>query len=276
MYFKHLLLGTLTLIATTAFAAEHQRLNVEPGAHHPVLSPDGNTLLYSTVDHTGLKALNMTSGQVSVIDDGASAGFRPIFTIDGSQVIYRTASTIDGLLYRDVRSYNLRSRQSARIAEPSRDTTTPVALSGAPSFAVSKFSKIDVCINGSHSLISPVDDAHTYLWASLSPDGSALAFCEPFNGVFVSNPDGSNLRQLLPKGDYITWAGDNTIIAVVSHDDGYVILDSKLVKVNTATGIVTDLTDDSFIVSEATAAANGIVVFSDLDGNMFTLNINAQ
>lgn len=271
-----LFIGALALAASAAYAGAPQRLNVEAGAHHPVLSPDGNTLLYSSVDHTGLKALDMTSGQVSLIDEGASAGFRPLFTIDGSQVIYRTASTIDGLLYRDVRRYDLRSRQSARIAEPSRDTATPVALSGAPSFAVAKFSKIDVCIDGKHSMISPVADAHTYLWASLSPDGSSLAFCEPFEGVFVCNPDGSDLRQLLPKGDYITWAGTDTIIAVVSHDDGYVILDSKLVMVNTATGIVTDLTDDSFIVSEATAASNGIVVFSDLDGNLFSLNINAQ
>ncbi|MCM1032398.1 MAG: hypothetical protein NC405_01440 [Odoribacter sp.] len=273
MNIKHLLSMTIVVASLTASAATPQRLDIETGAFHPVLSPDGSTLLYSALDHTGLKALDMTTGTVTVIDAGASAGFQPVFSASGRQVYYRTASTVDGLLYRDVRSYDFEGRKVRTLAKPSRRDENLVAMAG-DNYAYASFSAIEVFTDGVKSLVSPVTDAHSYQWASLSPDGSRLAFSEPFQGVFVSKADGSEPVKLLDKGDYVAWAGPNTVIAVVSHDDGYVILDSRLVMVNTATGIMNYITGEDIKVSEATASATGMVIFSDLDGNMYSLNIN--
>lgn len=270
-------LTTLALAAGSlaAWAGQPQRLDVEAGAFHPVLSPDGSVLLYSTVDHTGLKALDLTDGHITVIDEAPSAGFQPVFSTDGHTVYYRTASTMDGLLYRDIRSYDFSTARSTQLAKPSRrhDNLGSIA---AESYACSDFSTIEVYLDGRLTNVSPVEDAHSYLWASLSPDATQLAFSEPFQGVFVSKSDGTAPRRILEKGDYVNWAGPSTLIAVVSHDDGYVILDSRLVAVNINTGIVRWLTPEDVKVSEATASASGMVVYSDLDGNLFTLDINAQ
>lgn len=275
MNFRKLTTLIMAAGALAAWAAQPLQLNVEPGAHHPVLSPDGTVLLYSTVDHTGLKALSLTDGAVTTIDEAPAAGFQPVFSTDGRAVYYRTASIVDGLLYRDIRSYDFATARTKQLAKPNRRNDN-LGAAVAGSYACSNFSTIEVCHNGRLTSVSPVEDAHSYLWASLSPDASKLAFSEPFQGVFISNNDGTDARKILEKGDYVSWAGPSTVIAVVSRDDGYMILESRLVAVNINTGIVRTLTPDDVKVAEANASACGLVVYSDLDGNLFTLDINAQ
>ena len=274
MNLRKLLTVSALAAALGAWAAAPTPLSVEAGAHHPVLSPDGATVLYSTIDHQGLKALDRATGSVTVIDADAAAGFAPVFSADGRTVIYRTASTVDGLLYRDVRSFSLADHRATRLAAPSRQSVDLNAMAANTTYAMANYRTIRVVRNGAAQELSPLADAHSYLWASLSPDGSRIAFVEPFSGVYVANADGSDARRVLPKGDYVSWAGANTLVAVVSHDDGYQVTDSRLVSVNTATGITTFLTDDTMMVGEASAAPCGVVVFSDINGQMYILNLN--
>lgn len=263
----------LSVIALGMSAAAPQRIDVGGAAHHPVLSPDASVLLFSSIDHTGLNALDIASGAVTVLDESASAGFQPVFTIDGSQVYYRTGMMIDGLMYRDVRAYNFNEGAGRRVAAPSRDHSNLAALAGG-AYAMADFGSIEVYAGGKLTKIAPVADAHHYQWAAMSPDATTVAFAEPFSGVYTCALDGSALTKVLDKGDYVSWAGPETVIAVVSHDDGYVIIDSRLVAVNVATGAVEYLTGEDMKVGEATASATGMVVFTDLDGNLFTINLN--
>lgn len=248
-------------------------LALPAGSHHPVLSPDGSTLLFSTDAHTGLSAMNLADGSITCIDEGASAGFEPVFSTDGKTVYYRTAQVVDGLMYRDVRSYSFAESTPRMLAKHTRDKVELTAFA-ATEYAVADYATIKVIKDGKQANLRPLADSHSYLWASLSSDGASLLFSEPFKGVFVANADGTGARRLLPKGDFPSWAGKGRIVAVVSHDDGYQITDSKLVLVDIASGAVTDLTAPDVFVSEATASESGMVVFSDINGKMFTLDIN--
>lgn len=245
------------------------------GAHHPVLSPDGTTLLFSTDNHTGLSAFNIAEGTVSVIDDAAAAGFQPVFAIDGSTVYYRTAELIDGLMYRDVRSYSFADGKAKRLAAPTRDKVELGAYTGGD-YAVADYRTVKVVRGGKAIALDPIPESHSYLWASLSSDGARLLFTEPFKGVFVSYADGTEAHQLMGKGDYASWAGADKVVAVVTKDDGYQVTDSKLVLFDLSTGKSEVLTPEAMLVGEATAAFDGTVVFTDVEGNMFTLNINRR
>lgn len=271
---KHLLsIAAALSLAFGAYAAlPYAPLALPAGAHHPVLSPDGKTLLFSSDNHRGLKAYSMTDGTVSEIDEAASAGFEPVFSTDSRTIYYRTAEMRDGLLYRDVRAFNIQSGKHRQLAKATREHVNIAAL-GAADYAVADYQDICVRRNGVEKRIRPVADSHSYLWATLSTEGQLL-FSEPFQGVFVCDADGNNAKKLLPKGDFTSWAGKDKIIAVVTHDDGYVVLSSKLVMVDTRTGETTQLTDDDMLVGEATASETGTVIFSDINGNMFILNLN--
>ena len=74
-------------------------------------------------------------------------------------------------------------------------------------------------------------------------------------------------------GDFPCWAGDNLIVYVVSKNDGYQTLYAHLMAMDTETGETRQISDDSIIVSEATACAGGRIVYSDTEGNLYTLFI---
>lgn len=276
---RHILLAAAILGAAVSAAAitvsAPQKIETPEGSHHPVLSPDGNTLLFSTQDHTGLKSLDLSTGKTAVIDTDAAAGFAPIFNADGSKVFYRTATVIDGLLCHDVRSYDI-AKGSAPVKLQSYSRKAPSdlnAVSAKDNYAFADYRDIVLCRDGVTTKINPIADAHSYLWASLSPDGSHLLFCEPFEGVFVAKADGSQPQRIAAKGDFPAWLSNNMIAFVVTHDDGYVVLDSKLCVVNIASGRTTDITDVDTLVGEAAAAA-GKVVYSDLQGNMYLIQVS--
>ena len=276
---RHILLAAAILGAAVSAAAitvsAPQRIETPEGSHHPVLSPDGKTLLFSTQDHTGLKSIDLTTGSIATIDTDAAAGFAPIFNATGTKVFYRTATVIDGLLCHDVRSCDI-TKNAAPIKLQSYSRKAPSnlnAVSAKDNYAFANYRDIVLCHNGVTTKVNPLADAHSYLWASLSPDGTHLLFCEPFEGVFVANADGSHPKRIAAKGDFPAWLSDNMVAFVVTPDDGYVVLDSKLCIADTATGQTTDITDADTLVSEAAAAA-GKLVYSDLQGNMYLIQVS--
>lgn len=114
------------------------------GVYHPVLSPDGSSLLYSSIEHTGLKAYNMNTGDITLIDDAPAAGFAPIFSADGSKVFYRTAGMVDGLLCHDVRAYDIAGKSSDIIAPMTRRSIDLNAAATKPTYAFANYQTITV------------------------------------------------------------------------------------------------------------------------------------
>lgn len=249
------------------------KVETEGPAHNPVLSPDGKTMLFSSDNHTGLKALTLGREGITVLDDAPGAGFNPVFSTDGSIVVYQTAALVDGLLNRDARSFNLTDGTGRRMAGMSRDDHNLRDLAGQTDYVFADYDAIVVSRGGEVTKLQPVADAHSYLWATVSPDGSKIAFVEPFQGVFVSDIDGKNLVKIAAKGDFPAWAGDNLVTFTVSHDDGYVILDSTLKIYDLSTGITVNLTANDVKVGESTASANGNVVYSTLDGEVYLIQV---
>ena len=273
------ILVTAVMLAVSAGAGavtvgDAVRIDGVSHAWHPVLSPTGDKLLFSSEDHTGLNCLDLTDNSVTEIDNAAAAGFDPVFSHDGQTVIYTTAKLVDGLTNRDIRAYNLRRGDAPRVVSPmSRRETKLRPLTQSTDFAMADYSDIKVTVNGQTKAVNPVADAHSYLWASLSPDGSRLLFCEPFQGVFVSNTDGTDARRIAAKGDFPTWAGNNVVVYVHSTDDGYLTLTSQLKAVDLTTGQTTDITDNDTLVGEVTAAPTGRVVYSTLSGELYMLTV---
>lgn len=249
------------------------KIDTDGPAHNPVLSPDGTTMLFSSDNHTGLKSLKLSTGEITVLDESHGAGFNPVFSTDGKQVYYRTASLIDGLMHRDVRKYDIENGTSKALSPMSRDNVDMKAVAGATDYVTAEYDHIVISKNGVTSDVRPLADAFSYLWASQSPDGSKIVFVEPFKGVFVADADGSNVVNIAKKGSFPAWASDNLIVFTVSHDDGYVILDSKLRVYDLLTEVTVDLTPADVKVGESCAASNGTVVYSTLDGDVYRIEI---
>ncbi len=271
LIFTGLLALSMTASAAVTVTAIEQ-ITFEGSASHPVLSPDGKSMLFSSENHRILSHIDLESGKVTTIDQAPGAGFEPMFSSDSRRIVYRTASTNDGLSVHDTRSYNIADGKQTKLAEFSRVSSNTIEFSGKESYACSNYRTISVVTNGIAREVSPLTDAHSYLWASLSPDGTRLLFCEPFQGVFVANIDGSNPVKITAKGDYPSWVDNTTVAYVVSHDDGYILLDSTAMVCDLTDMSTLKITNDETIVGEISAAA-GIIVYSTLDGKLYKTSI---
>lgn len=270
-----ILLAALGVCASVSAAnlsvVSTEKLNIE--GYYPVLSPDGSTVLFTSVDHDGLKSLDLSSNEIVVIDEAPGTGFDPAFSADGNEIIYRSIVKEDGLLRRDVKSYNLLTGETLQLQKPSRGNVNTRAFAGK-TFAYGSATKqaIEVSLDGVTREINPIKSGYRYLWASVSPANSKLLFMEIYSGLFVSELDGSKAKYLTSRAEFPCWAGNNHVIALYTEDDGYVVTKSKVIAIDITTGEIQDLTDGASIVNGVTATADK-VVFTTEAGEMYIMNI---
>lgn len=264
---------SMAAVASDVEISSAQELHIDRQAYHPVLSPDGSMLLFSTTDHTGLYSYDIATGKTFTLDESAAAGFAPVFSQKGDKVYYQTATLVDGLLNRDVRAVTLRSGKVKQLAKPSRKDVELRALDG-DTFVSSAVYHINVVRNGVTTELRPVADGHSYLWPSLSPDGTRILFSEPFQGVFVCNIDGSGLKKIADKGDFPGWVNNDAVVTVTTVDDGYNIMSSNLNLIELNSGETSTLTPEEVKVGElSVCAATGDMVYSTLEGKLFMINV---
>lgn len=250
-----------------------KKVDVGGDAHHPTLSPNGEFVLFSSENYTGLKSVNLSTSEVVVIDEAKGAGFSPVFSVDGSEVIYRTAADANGLAFNDVNRYSIASNEKSQLVKPTKDVINTIALaSDTYAYAFADKQAMEISVNGVKREINPVGYGYRYVWPSLSPSASKLVFSEVYSGLFVSNIDGTQAKFLASRGDYPCWVGDKFIVALSTKDDGYVITSAKIIAIEVATGKVTTLTGDDVLVDGLTATEDKIVYTTE-DGNMYIMNI---
>ena len=276
---------TRTLILTAALsicasmsaaditAVYTKKVDVGCDAHHPTLSPNGEVVLFTSENYTGLKAINLSTQEVSVIDETPKAGFNPQFTADGSEVVYRTSIKEDGVAREDVKRYSFVSKNKTQLMKHTKDVVnTPALVADTYAYGFVDKQAIEVSVNGVKHEINPIGYGYRYLWPSISPKAEKIVFNEVYSGLFVSNLDGSQAKFLASRGDFPCWVSDKFVVAISTEDDGYVITSAKIIAIEVATGKVTTLTDNSVLV-DGLAAIDDKIVYTTEDGNMYVMNI---
>lgn len=288
----------LTLIAGTALIAsaqqvtvvEHKQLlkGVEEPAFFPVLSADGSKMLYSTINNPALKLYDFTDDVTVRISDAAGVGQDAFFGNDG-KVYYVTAQRHDdNLLYRTGHAYDMKSGRSSVVLEAQHGAIlTMKATKGAALKAQSRTftsssqignsvytqgSTIHVTVGGKERVFSPVESAAGYLWSSLSPDGKRVAFFAAGKGIVVMDLNG-NVQAMLGNYEMPSWLNNDYIVAQNAHDDGHQFTSSQILLLKADGSFKHELTRPTSMTMQPSAAA-GKVVYSSIDGLLYTMTIN--
>ncbi|HMK38428.1 MAG TPA: hypothetical protein VK569_03745, partial [Bacteroidota bacterium] len=104
--------------------------------------------------------------------------------------------------------------------------------------------KIAVLRDGLKSLLDPLGGG-SYIWPSLSPDGSSLLAYDMDRGAFVSNPDGSRPLRI-GRRDAPAWTRDGKwIVFMADSDDGHAIRSSAIAFISPDGNVIGDLTSGS-------------------------------
>jgi Tol biopolymer transport system component len=269
-----------------------EKVNLPEQAVVAAISPQGDYLLLTSATNQGLTKLDLSTHQTQVISTAPSAGHNVMITPDGQTVVYRESSFNEKhLKYSTLKSVNMATGASQTLVKPTRDLQGyAVDANSAGVVDKGKFSKkavgnakaqnvpvlsikkdqLMITVNGKTRNLSPNGSGYSYLWASLSPDGTKVLYYQAAHGAYVCDLDGSNVRKV-GKMRAPVWYDDNTVVGMLDLDDGELVYASTIVAA-TLDGTTQVLTDDSTIAMYPHAAA-GKIAFSTPAGEAYIINV---
>lgn len=266
---------------------------VDPAAKVVAISPQADYILLSDQQNVGLTKFDLATRQTQRITDAKGAGYNVLISPDGQDIVYReTTFNERHLRYNALKSKSLETGNTLELVAPTRDlqgyaiqeaTAAAVdkghmklqAMHGNAATAVRPVLSINnrqlmITRNGQTELFSPKGTEFSYIWESISPDGTKALFYVCGVGAFVCDIDGSNLVGLgeirAPK-----WYDNSTIVGMYDQDNGYYVT-SSVIKAATLDGKVQTLTDNSVIALEP-VATDGAIAFSTLVGETYLIHV---
>ena len=283
---------SMSLMGQVLNVTSIEQVNLPDKAVVAAISPQGDFLLLTSATNQGLTKLDLNTSQSQVLSTAPSSGHNVRISPDGQTVVFRESSFNDKhLRLSSLKSINLGTGASQVLVKPTRDLqgyavdATSVgavnkgkysnkAIAGTkaqklPVLSINK-GKLMITINGKTRNLSPNGDQYSYMWASLSPDGSKVLYYQAAHGTYVCDLDGSNVRKV-GKMRAPVWYDNNTVIGMMDLDDGEYIYASTIVAA-TLDGKVQTLTGDNVIAMYPHATA-GKIAFSTPSGEAYIINV---
>ena len=283
---------SLSAMAQVLNVTSIQKVNLPEQASVAAISPQGDYLLLTSATNQGLTKLDLATNQTQVLSTAPSAGHNVKISPDGKTVLFREGSFNEKKLrLSSLKSVNLASGESQVLVKPTRDLQGyAVDATSAGAVNKGKFSKkaigaakaqnlpvlsinkgqLMITVGGKTRQLSPNGTQFSYMWPSLSPDGTKVLFYQAAHGAYVCNLDGSNVRKV-GKMRAPVWYDDNTVVGMMDLDDGEFIYASTIVAA-TLDGTVQTLTGDDTVAMYPHATA-GKIAFSTPAGEAYIINV---
>lgn len=262
-------------------------------AYYPVFSNSGSSVLYSNENYKGLYHLDLKRGDETVLSESEGAGYRALFAPDDRTVYYVTTSFKDKRKFSSLKSSTIQDGAEKVLVEPSRKAIQPVVVGNHLIYAhdqgVSKQKvsnlkssvssdlfltiedrKLVVHQNGMSKAINPAN-VESYIWPTVSPNGSKIAFYAIGKGAFVCNPDGSQLVNL-GEVEAPRWVNNQFLVGMDSQDNGHNITASSIVVFDLKSKTRQVVTGSDLVAMHPSASVVcGSILFNTLDGKLFQM-----
>lgn len=266
---------------------------VQSDLYNPILSVDGQQLLYSSSDYSNLRLYDFRDNVSVTISKEGRSGFHAQFSPDGTQVVF-VSQSIDasGVNMRQLKSYDIARRSVTSLSRPARRIERPVVGDGGVNVSVdgrlSTFKKMPqngvrtsgstlyITRAGKETAYQPVKSEAGYLWASISPDGDKVMFYAAGHGIVITDLDGNILGE---PGNYEcpVWYGNDIIVAMNATDDGHQFRSSQIVMLRADGSEIQELTrPESMSMNPTVSFEAGKIVYNTIDGRLYQLNVTLK
>ena len=273
MLFVAACLLSLAASAQVLEVVSMQKLPIPAQAEMKVagVSPAGDYILLTSGSNQGLQRYDLESQSLTTISDAAGAGYNVQVSNNGQEVVYReTSIDRNNLRQNKVVRLNMYNQRQNVVARNQRDMKHMTTSDNLTTVSI-KDRLIVLTRNGLTTTLAPNGSHLSYIWPSVSPDGTKLCYYVCGNGCWVANIDGSNPQYIGHKCQAAKWYDNNTLVAMAAEDDGHFTTASSIV-LYTLDGKKQTLTNDSMIAMYPYAAENAIV-FSTIEGETYLLNV---
>ena len=251
------------------------------------ISPDGSFVVFSQNAKGGLHKMDLASKEINMISANGNS-FDLKIAADGTVVFRESRTAENKLRYTSLKAVDARGVETTLVA-PTRDLNgfavngTNVmtvdnnkveakSLNGgaAVQMPVASIRYGQLCIDG--KVISPNgQEGASYLWPSISPNGTKVCYYLVTKGCYVANIDGSNpvyIGQLRAT----KWLNDLTVVGMNDLDDGSVVTSSKLIAASIDGQVKQELTvDESMAMFPSTNGKR--IAYSTPMGDLFIINL---
>lgn len=296
-FFLTVLLVSASLLGSAQLVdvASVSRVDLSQGAEGDMatISPDGSYAVIGVMGGTELYTVDLASGNGALLTRNGSP-FDVTISPDGANVVFRTTTFDSNHLRHTGLSYvNVGTRAEKVLVKPSRHLNAGIAVSAAGITAVENnrartksfsgmkasampvatinYGHLDITAGGKTVTIDP-QGRGSYLWPSISPDGTKVVYCLSGAGTFVCNIDGSDARYI-GHLHAARWMGNDMLVAMNDSDNGQQITASDVVVCDLA-GNRQVISPEGVIAIYPTASADGSrVAFTTPAGELYVINI---
>lgn len=246
-------------------------INLNTDVKVAAMSPKGDYMLVTSGSNQGLWRYDFATKQLSVITEAEGAGFNVQVSTDGQEIVYRETKTgSDHLRRSDIVRMNMNDAKRSTIAYAQRDSKKMAISNTAMSVSIDN-QKIILTRHGKEIILTPSGEEQSYIWPSISPDGSKLCYYVAGEGCYVCNIDGSHPKYIAHDCRAAQWYDNNTIVAMADEDDGYFITASAIV-VYTLDGRYQELTKKD-LVAMYPCVSEGMITFATANGDTYLMMV---
>lgn len=260
------------------------------------ISPDGQFILLTTGTNQGLQKFDIATKKMTTLSNAEGAGYNVKISDDGKNVVYReTTIGNDKMRYYKLLSKNIEKNTKKTIISKTRDLesfsiqgNTVVAVNNKQIKKVNigtvatqaelpvlsiKDRQLMISRNGKSEILSPNGTNESYLWPSVSPDGTKICYYVGGTGTFVANIDGTNAKLVARGLRAAKWYNNAIIVAMADKDNGEFVTESRIVAC-TLDGNQQVLTNNNVIAMYPYACEKSkVIVFSTDNGEIYLLNL---
>jgi Tol biopolymer transport system component len=276
---KKILLLAVALVSIMASAQvlnveSVEKLNIPQNADSKIagISPDGSYVLITSQSNEGLMKFDLATGKVSTITTAVGAGYNVEISADSKEVTYREVtyakdkSRLTSLVRQDLAT----AKKSTLVKSTREMHQARVRRAIAPIVSIQN-GELVLTVGTVTKVLSPNGQGLSYLWPSVSPDGSKIVYYVS-GSVWVCNVNGTN-PQRIGKFRAPQWYNNNVVVGMNDQDNGYVVTSSSIVAY-TLEGKEQVLTNNSIMVMYPYVSADGSkIVCSTPAGEAYLINL---
>lgn len=276
---KKILLLAVALVSIMASAQvlnveSVEKLNIPQNADSKIagISPDGSYVLITSQSNEGLMKFDLATGKVSTITTAIGAGYNVEISADSKEVTYREVtyakdkSRLTSLVRQDLAT----AKKSTLVKSTREMHQARVRRAIAPIVSIQN-GELVLTVGTVTKVLSPNGQGLSYLWPSVSPDGSKIVYYVS-GSVWVCNVNGTN-PQRIGKFRAPQWYNNNVVVGMNDQDNGHYVTSSEIVAY-TLDGEKQVLTNNTIMAMYPYVSADGSkIVCSTPVGEAYLINL---
>ena len=289
----------ITLFTALALQAQIKVVSIEKvklpdavNSYQAKFSPDGKSVFFSNSNYEGIWKYSIAEKTVTVITEDKFSGYGFDLNETGTKIVYRRSTYNVGSRLQEIIEKNI-SDNSAVIIEKGETISTPLYSSGKIVYSKNRAAlnissldqqneikilgientKIAILKNGKKEFLDPLEGG-SYIWPSLSPDGTTIVAHEMSKGTFLCTPEGKVITMLGKRNSPSFTKDGKWIVYMKDKDDGYRIITSDIycVSIDGKQTIQLTNTDDQIELNPVCSTKENKIVFTSLGGDLFILS----